>query len=137
MQCWYGRKTPDMIPTEYASFQTALEAKQTELKLLLRDRDASAIGNNSDMLDQIQTASEGALAFCDLERRSILLGEVRAALGRIEAGIYGACIDCDEQISPKRLAALPWTPTCIVCRQAADRNRMLSPAELENGAGED
>lgn len=46
------------------------------------------------------------------------LGEVRrirAALGRIEDGTYGACSTCGRPISEERLAAIPSTLTCLAC----------------------
>jgi DnaK suppressor protein len=46
---------------------------------------------------------------------------VRAALGRIAHGTYGKCLDCDEEISHKRLTAVPWATLCIVCQESADR----------------
>ena len=48
---------------------------------------------------------------------------VRQALSRIDEGTYGICLNCEEEISAKRLKALPWTPLCINCQQQADDNR--------------
>jgi RNA polymerase-binding transcription factor DksA len=31
-------------------------------------------------------------------------------------------VDCDEDIHPKRLAAVPWAPFGIRCQEALDRN---------------
>jgi DnaK suppressor protein len=56
-----------------------------------------------------------------LARNSKLLREVRAALTRMDAGTFGICIDCEEEIGIKRLAALPWSASCIDCQEAADR----------------
>jgi len=50
------------------------------------------------------------------------LRNVRAALGRIEEGSFGVCLHCEEDISPKRLAAVPSTAFCIVCQELADRS---------------
>ena len=30
--------------------------------------------------------------------------------------------ECDEDIHPKRLAAVPWAALCIQCQEAIDRN---------------
>jgi DnaK suppressor protein len=30
---------------------------------------------------------------------------------------------CEEDISPKRLHAVPWAPYCIQCQETADRNQ--------------
>lgn len=43
------------------------------------------------------------------------LRQIRAALGRVEAGTYGECVNCGNPISEKRLAAVPHTPLCIDC----------------------
>jgi RNA polymerase-binding transcription factor DksA len=40
---------------------------------------------------------------------------IRAALARIEAGEYGYCTECGEEISPDRLDLLPGTPFCKTC----------------------
>ena len=40
---------------------------------------------------------------------------IRAALGRIADGTYGACVSCGTPIAPARLEALPTALTCIAC----------------------
>ncbi len=40
---------------------------------------------------------------------------IRAALARIDAGTYGACVACGDPIAEGRLQALPTTPVCIDC----------------------
>jgi DnaK suppressor protein len=73
-----------------------------------------AVDSSADMLDQIQHATERDMAIGNLERESDRLLEVRGALRRIHLGTYGICLDCEEEISPKRLVALPWTSLCLV-----------------------
>ena len=50
------------------------------------------------------------------------LRDARGALRRIEEDTFGTCQECDEDIHPKRLAAVPWATFCIRCQEAADRN---------------
>ena len=58
-----------------------------------------------------------------------LLGEVQrgqmsmidAALARIDSGEYGVCIDCEAEIDPKRLAALPFALLCTECATRRER----------------
>ena len=45
------------------------------------------------------------------------IAQIRAALGRIEAGEYGYCMICGEEISKERLDVLPATPFCRRCAQ--------------------
>jgi len=40
---------------------------------------------------------------------------IRAALGRIANGTYGACSTCGRAISQERLAAIPSAHTCMTC----------------------
>src|SRR6202012_47977 len=112
-----------MTKTEMSKFKKILESKQDELELVVRNRDAITIEKSADALDAIQHASERELAIRNLDRESNLLRNVRAALRRIEEGSFGVCLHCEEDISPKRLAAVPWTAFCIRCQEVADRNQ--------------
>ncbi len=40
---------------------------------------------------------------------------IRAALGRIEDGVYGDCVACGEPISDERLDAVPHAARCRNC----------------------
>ena len=50
-----------------------------------------------------------------------LLAEIDAALGRIEDGTYGTCVNCGAQIPPERLEAMPWATLCIQCKRKEER----------------
>ena len=52
-----------------------------------------------------------------------LLGEVDAALNRIEEGSFGSCQQCGQPISEARLSALPYTAFCIHCAQQLQATR--------------
>lgn len=43
------------------------------------------------------------------------LSDVDRALVRLEAGTYGVCVSCGEQIPPARLEAVPSTDHCVNC----------------------
>lgn len=75
---------------------------------MLHQRDAIAIETSADALDKVQQAVQRALTIANLDRQSDVLRNVRAALHRIENDTFGICIHCEQEISPKRLAALPW-----------------------------
>jgi DnaK suppressor protein len=120
-----------MTKTETKSFQRALGYLQTEMGNGTKNREALAIETSPDEFDRIQHASERDHAMGILERTSRRLGEVRAALRRIEGGTYGICLGCEESIQPKRLTAVPWTSFCIVCQEAADRGQEISASEID------
>ncbi|MCU0825862.1 MAG: TraR/DksA family transcriptional regulator [Tabrizicola sp.] len=43
------------------------------------------------------------------------IAQIHAALRRIDAGSYGTCQRCGEDIAEARLNAIPWTPVCRRC----------------------
>lgn len=110
-----------MTKTDLNRFRKILKARQSELEGAIRNRDAIVIEINPDSIDQISHTTERELAVDKLERESSQLRAVRAALSRIQDGTYGICFDCEEKISPQRLAAVPWTRSCLTCQEAADR----------------
>jgi DnaK suppressor protein len=112
-----------MTKSELNKYRNTLEAKQVELVQLVRNRGGIAIEKSPDALDEVQYATERELAIRTLDRESNVLRNVRAALRSIEEGSFGVCLHCEEDISPKRLAAVPWTAFCIQCQEIADRNQ--------------
>jgi DnaK suppressor protein len=50
-----------------------------------------------------------------------LLVAIDAALGRIDAGTYGKCVNCGAQIPEERLEAMPWATLCIDCKRKEER----------------
>jgi len=60
-----------------------------------------------------------ALAVSENESRQLLL--IDEALLRIEDEEYGACQNCETQINPKRLAAIPWARYCLNCQELLEQ----------------
>jgi DnaK suppressor protein len=116
---------------ELNRYQAILEARIAEFERGVRQRDGIAVEQSPDQLDEVQRASERDLAISNIDRESKQLRNARAALRRIREGTFGVCEQCEEDIHPKRLAAIPWASFCIVCQEAQDRNReeMHSPAD--------
>lgn len=106
------------------AFQEILEKREAEFARALRSMDDIAVEKSADQMDEIQHATERDMAIRNVDRESNLLREVKAALRRIHDGSFGSCISCDEAISSKRLAAMPWAPRCVQCQEAADRDRL-------------
>ena len=111
-----------MTKTEVNRFRMILTARVAELERFNRHREGITIERCADQLEEIQAASQRALAVGSLDREYTELRNVRAAIRRIEEGSFGTCQECDEDIHPKRLAAVPWATFCIRCQEAADGN---------------
>ncbi len=52
-------------------------------------------------------------------RRGLELRKIDAALARIDAGDYGWCVRCGEEIAAERLRLDPAVPVCIDCAQGS------------------
>src|SRR5438128_2678794 len=110
-----------MTKIELKKFKSLLLSRQNEFEGLIRNREAAAIETSADALDQIQHALEREMKLGTLARETSCLRDARAALRRIDDGSFGTCIECEEAINPKRLAAVPWAARCIACQERADR----------------
>src|SRR5262249_24572324 len=105
-------------------------AKRKETCRTLLQREEIAIQQVPDQHDQTGLAVERELAIRRLDRESAILQSLDAALRRIERGTYGYCIQCEEEISPKRLQAVPWTSFCLDCQEEFDRRQRRSFSDL-------
>jgi len=77
-----------------------------------------------DFPDEMDSAAaESALSFQGRlrERERMLLGKINEALDKIEAGEFGECENCGEDIGLKRLLARPVAVLCIDCKSEQER----------------
>ena len=70
--------------------------------------DMASLETNKDILLKIR------------DRDKKMLGEIYAALQRIEAKTFGECVNCGERITDSRLKARPTTTLCIDCMSATE-----------------
>jgi DnaK suppressor protein len=73
--------------------------------------------------DQAQAISERNDEFAMNEHETAELGDIDAALERIQAGTYGSCTDCGVSIPPARLHAYPTAKRCIGCQRLSEHHR--------------
>ncbi|MBX3300358.1 MAG: TraR/DksA family transcriptional regulator [Acidobacteria bacterium] len=55
------------------------------------------------------------------ENESKQLSLIDEALLRIEDGEYGTCLNCEKEINPKRLGAIPWARYCLDCQELLEQ----------------
>jgi len=77
-----------MTKTELNRFEAILNAQTIELEQLIRHRDGIRVERSADQLEEIQQASERALAVCNLDRHFNHLRNVQAALRRTQEGSF-------------------------------------------------
>lgn len=98
--------------------RTLLESKEiviariNEIENELREKDLSLSEDDGDRA--AQTQYKIALERLDRTERNEL-EKINQALERIKRGDYGKCLSCGEEISEKRLKALPYASQCMDC----------------------
>jgi DnaK suppressor protein len=112
------------------TYAAALRSKQEEVLAGLNNREALTAEAEPDVFDEIQHALERALVIQALDRNSLLLRDIRAALERIKNGSFGQCLRCEEEINPKRLAVVPWARFCLNCQELADSEQREHPPNV-------
>ena len=113
-----------MTRLEQEHFKQLLTAALEQMEPPFGKRDEIAIENAPDDIDRVQGAVERELAIRQLESNFSRIQSVKLALERIEDGTYGTCMECEQEISPKRLKAVPWASCCVHCQEIADRERI-------------
>ncbi len=86
----------------------------------LKARDGIAIAETSEDTEKVRNLADREMEIARIDRATGNLKDILSALARVDDGSYGACIDCDEPIAPRRLAALPWASRCVACQEKAD-----------------
>jgi DnaK suppressor protein len=84
------------------------------------DRDVS-----QDPADKASNSYTKELLFSQSTNERNTLKLIEEALDRIGEGSYGECINCGEEISQKRLDAIPWTPHCIRCQELLEQGLLV------------
>jgi DnaK suppressor protein len=85
-----------------------------------RNQEANRRVNDDGPLDLADTATElytqeFNYSLSENDRAKLLM--IDEALERVDAGDFGECQECGEQISEIRLKAIPWAPYCIECQE--------------------
>jgi DnaK suppressor protein len=110
-----------MTATRLSKLKKTLEVLNVAAALRLTHiRNDVAVERSPDALDGIQFTNDRQVAQLTSNWDSHLLNMVQSALSRFDTGKYGICVSCEQPIPMKRLAAVPWTPYCIACQEAAD-----------------
>jgi DnaK suppressor protein len=103
--------------------------RQQILEFLKRlDDDTQELDTDSvqDIGDRSVLSVSRESLFERTSQQRIVLRMVEAALGRISDGSFGVCASCGDDISARRLEALPWTQYCLRCQEALEDEERCS-----------
>jgi RNA polymerase-binding transcription factor DksA len=103
-----------------------IASEKERLENLVREREVEGVGPESETESLSELSSfdqhqgdigtetfEREKDFSLLEQLEAEIGDLDAALRKIDDGTYGICEVCGRPIEPERLEAIPGTRTCI------------------------
>jgi RNA polymerase-binding transcription factor DksA len=92
----------------------------------------------ADEVDIIQANEWREIGFATRELLVDRVNALSSALDRVNAGDYGTCTECGEEIAPARLRVLPEVETCVRCQDRIERyGRENEADEVEVGVAEE
>ena len=91
----------------------------SRFRTLLQDQRADCVQQREEALAECAQSVPDPVA----QRRSadlqVTIGEIDAALARLDAGTYGSCTQCGAAIPEERLELRPFAGRCVTCTSAA------------------
>jgi len=127
-----------MARERYQELRQILEERRreilSEVQEKIRDvRTEGALGEAQGVLDAAETSEadiQDDIEFALIQMKSETLHKIVEALGRLDEGTFGYCFECGDEISERRLRALPFAVRCKDCEEAREiaeqRQRQLS-----------
>ena len=127
-----------MAKERYAELKHILEDRRREILSEVQEkmRDVRAVGASGEgqgVLDAAETSEadiQDDIEFALIQMKSETLHKIEEALARLEDGSYGYCFECGDEISERRLRALPFAVRCKDCEEAREiaeqRERQLT-----------
>ncbi len=104
-----------MVETSHATRRAQLTAEHERVSGELRAIGVDRGSYDDGFADSGQvTAERGEVDALSGSLRETLL-EIDAALAKLDAGTYGQCESCGEDIADDRLEAMPAARLCIAC----------------------
>lgn len=109
-----------------ATIRKSLESERADLQAQLDSLSVEKQDEQSDDGDGGNISDEAADLMIRERNMALssnahdLLEQVNAALVRLDAGVYGICARCDEEISTERLEVLPYATMCVRCQSLVE-----------------
>jgi DnaK suppressor protein len=108
-----------MEPDRVEFFRNLLQERLSALLSEAGSTVTNLTGEKENLADPIDLASMESNRDFHLrirDRERVLIHKIKEALARLDAGEYGICVACGEEISEKRLLARPVATHCIDCK---------------------
>src|SRR5947207_8697498 len=108
-----------MHATDLKKYRDILEKKKDEILSAAPARTPSTEpgSKSGDWIDHSSMESDIHVRLALKQTDSKLLRAIEEAILRLDQGVYGICMDCEEEIAHARLDAVPGTRVCINCKE--------------------
>lgn len=118
-----------MNPERYSELRRILEERRremvSEVQGKIRDvRTEGAETQVNGVVDAAETSDadiQDDIEFALIQMKAETLSKIDEALTRLEEGTFGYCFECGEEISERRLRALPFAVRCKDCEEAREQ----------------
>ena len=100
------------------------EEMDPELKENINDIDGGGADVDDEAVADTIVDIDNAMIGLHLQKAR----DLNAALDRVQAGTYGTCIDCGDDINFERLSAYPTAKRCIICQSRREKTSANRPA---------
>jgi RNA polymerase-binding protein DksA len=108
---------------ERDSIRRALDQQRSITAATAFDSSGEISAHSSHIADQGTETMEREKAFLFIAQKRERLEEVEQALSRIEAGTFGVCESCGENIPARRLERIPTASLCVPCKEELEKVR--------------
>ncbi len=121
-------KAARMNKKDLEKYRRLLEDKKSTLSAeIAKTRSAeeeTSEESTQDIADKAVTSytREFLYSLTDGERSTLL--QIDDALGRIDEGTFGFCLNCAQPMTEKRLNAVPWAPYCLDCQELSEKGML-------------
>jgi len=121
-------KAARLTKKEMEKYRRLLEDKKASLSAeIAKTRSAeeeTTEESTQDIADKAVSSytREFLYSLTDGERNTLL--HIDDALGRIDEGTYGLCLNCGQLMTEKRLNAVPWAPYCLDCQELSEKGML-------------
>ena len=106
-------------------YKKKLETRREELlKTIARTAEEGRQADDDqtvDLADKAANSYTKEFLFGMTNSDRTTLGMIDAALKRIRTNGFGVCENCQEEMLPKRLEAVPWAKNCIACQEKLEQ----------------
>lgn len=109
----------------YLLLKGILEDRRREIHEKLRSLREAIPSDTTEVTDAEEQSVNDFVQDVDLalmQMKSETLKKIDQALMRLEEGTYGVCQECEKEIAPPRLRALPFAALCRDCQEAAEND---------------